>query len=57
MADEEVATKAPESDGNDKSIVPGDTPAQEGASMGVSYAKFCLKHSIVGLMSCIRSTA
>lgn len=38
MADEGVATKAPESDGydksSDKSIIPGDTSAQAGASMG-----------------------
>ncbi|KAI9854699.1 MAG: hypothetical protein M1824_006651 [Vezdaea acicularis] len=33
MADEEVATKAPESDAA-PSLVPGDTPAQEGASLG-----------------------
>lgn len=39
MADLEVATKAPESDGaeeNAGSIIPGDTPAQSGASLGVS---------------------
>lgn len=36
MADEEVATKAPESDAAEQSIFPGDTRAQEGASMGVS---------------------
>lgn len=34
MADEEVSTRAPESDAQD-SIVPGDTKAQEGPSMGV----------------------
>ncbi|KAL8764658.1 MAG: hypothetical protein Q9209_007946 [Squamulea sp. 1 TL-2023] len=33
MADDEVATKAPESD-RQESLVPGDTPAQQGASMG-----------------------
>ena len=34
MAEDEIATKAPESDVQG-SLVPGDTPAQEGASMGV----------------------
>lgn len=37
MAEPEVATKAPESDAAEAStasIVPGDTPAQTGASMG-----------------------
>ena len=38
MADEEVATKAPESDAAEKSVVPGDTPAQEGPTMGVCCA-------------------
>ncbi|KAL8831772.1 MAG: hypothetical protein Q9170_005162 [Blastenia crenularia] len=38
MADEEVATKAPESD-TQESIVPGDTPAQKGPSMGVYITK------------------
>lgn len=43
MADPEVATKAPESDATEDvplettpSLVPGDTPAQAGASLGVS---------------------
>ncbi len=36
MADEEVATKAPESDATQASMVSAeDTPAQTGASMGV----------------------
>jgi hypothetical protein len=43
MADDEVATKAPESDAQEtsqkqeetQSIIPGDTKAQEGPSMGV----------------------
>ncbi|KAI9724744.1 MAG: hypothetical protein M1812_000019 [Candelaria pacifica] len=34
MADQHVATKAPESDAAEGSIIPGDTKAQEGASMG-----------------------
>lgn len=63
MADEGVATKAPESDAidksndksNDKSIMPEDT-AQEGASMGVSTARQTQKHSVVELMSRVRST-
>lgn len=36
MADDEVATKTPESDAAEGSLLPGDTPAQEGESMGVS---------------------
>ena len=36
MAEEEVATKAPESDAHEESLFPGDTPAQEGPTMGVS---------------------
>ena len=35
MADNDIATKAPENDAVQQSIFPGDTPAQEGASMGV----------------------
>jgi len=38
MADPEVATKAPESDAAEEtkaSVIPGDTPAQSGASLGV----------------------
>ena len=35
MADEDVATKAPESDAAEQSVIPGDTPAQAGPSMGV----------------------
>lgn len=38
MADEEVATKAPESDAQEKSAIPGDTMVDQGASMGVSLA-------------------
>lgn len=35
MADVEIATKAPENDGAEQSVFPGDTPAQEGVTMGV----------------------
>ena len=39
MADEDVATKAPESDAKEPSMLSSeDTPAQKGASMGVRYA-------------------
>ena len=39
MADKDVATKSPESDApDDINIIPGDTSAQEGASIGVGYA-------------------
>lgn len=38
MADDEVATKAPESDAKEPSMMSSeDTPAQKGASMGVRY--------------------
>ena len=40
MADEEVATKAPESDAAEQSATPGDTPAQEGPTMGVRPTAF-----------------
>lgn len=59
MADQGVATKTPENDGNEKandnSIVSGDTPAQQGASMGVSIARQTYKLSVVELMSRYRS--
>ena len=35
MTDAEVATKAPENDAAVQSVFPGDTPAQEGVTMGV----------------------
>lgn len=35
MADDDVATKAPESDAAGASVLPEATPAQQGASMGV----------------------
>jgi hypothetical protein len=41
MADSEIATKAPESDAvgeTEASLIPGDTPAQKGASLGVRGA-------------------
>lgn len=39
MADRDVATKSPESDApDDINIIPEDTSAHEGASMGVCYA-------------------
>lgn len=38
MADEDIATKAPESDAKEPSMMSSkDTPAQTGASMGVRY--------------------
>lgn len=38
MADDEVATKAPESDAHEPSMVSSeDTPAQKGTSMGVTH--------------------
>ena len=39
MADDDVATKAPENDSHEPSLLSSkDTPAQEGASMGVNNA-------------------
>jgi hypothetical protein len=35
MSEPELATRAPESDAAESSPFAGDTPAQEGASMGV----------------------
>lgn len=35
MADADVATKAPESDAGEKMLIPGDTSAQTGTSLGV----------------------
>ena len=43
MADEDVATKALESDAKEPSMMSAeDTPAQKGPSMGVPYASFPL---------------
>ena len=43
MADEDVATKAPESDAKEPTMMSAeDTPAQKGPSMGVRYASFPL---------------
>ena len=36
MANDDVATKAPESDAQEKSVFPRDTPAQEGPTLGVN---------------------
>jgi hypothetical protein len=49
MADNDIATRAPESDAQEnpadpavaQSVFPGDTRAQEGPSMGVSRAECC----------------
>ena len=39
MTDQDVATRAPESDAKEPSMLSSeDTPAQQGASMGVRYA-------------------
>lgn len=54
MADEEVATKAPESDAQD-SLVPGDTKAQDGPSMGVR-SESDRQWSLL-LTNCFRNTA
>jgi hypothetical protein len=52
MAELEVATKVPESDAAvdaSASLVPGDTPAQSGASLGVRL------RSMYGQLNCIYS--
>jgi hypothetical protein len=49
MADSDNATRAPESDAQEKptdpaaaqSVFPGDTRAQDGPSMGVSQTEYC----------------
>lgn len=48
MSDGDVATKAPESDAAEQSVLAGDTTAQHGASMGVSAP---LKASSQGMIS------
>jgi hypothetical protein len=40
MSEPEIATKAPENDAVEQSLVPGDTPAQTGASLGVCSLYF-----------------
>ena len=46
MAEDEVATKAPENDAHEPSMVsPEDTPAQKGASMGVNTCFLCFNSS------------
>lgn len=49
MSDPEVATKAPESDAaeerkSEASLVPGDTSAQSGASLGVGWSSLNVPH-------------
>ena len=41
MADDQIATKAPEIDAAQESPFPGDSVAQEGPSMGVSRGIRC----------------
>ncbi|KAL8978418.1 MAG: hypothetical protein Q9205_005983 [Flavoplaca limonia] len=49
MAEDEIATKAPETDAQG-SLVSGDTPAQEGASMGVRPLVALNTVSLIGLL-------
>lgn len=59
MSDPEVATKAPESDAaeereSEASLVPGDTPAQSGASLGVSSSSVkCLRIANLSQEHCV----
>lgn len=49
MADPEVATKAPESDATEEtsgSFIPGDTPAQTGASMGLGVRELQARYQL-----------
>lgn len=39
MADDNASAKAIPEDKNEQSLIPGDTPAQEGPSMGVSLIR------------------
>lgn len=60
MADPEVATKAPESDAAEAStasIVPGDTPAQTGASMGGLGVSQASVHLLAAKLTFQRSIA
>jgi hypothetical protein len=59
MSDPEIATKAPESDAaeereSEPSLVPGDTPAQSGASLGVSWSSVkCLRIANLSQEHCV----
>lgn len=57
MAEPEVATKAPESDAAEAStsIIPGDTPAQSGTSLGLGVRR-ASKGLLAILISHSRST-
>lgn len=39
MSDEDVATKAPESDAQENTPIAGDSVVDQGASLGVSYKR------------------
>jgi hypothetical protein len=59
MSDPKVATKAPESDAaeereSEASLIPGDTPAQSGASLGVSWSSLeCLRIANLSQEHCV----
>jgi hypothetical protein len=42
MADDELATRAPESDLAEQSVIPGDSVVEQGPSLGVSIKRAML---------------
>ena len=54
MAEDNASTKPATADKNELSLIPGDTPAQEGPSMGVSLLRFRI-YSIITLTKTYRS--
>jgi hypothetical protein len=54
MADDQVATKAPENDAAQESPIPGDSVAQEGPSMGVSLG-ILLKQARLSALGTLRN--
>ena len=52
MADDNVPTEPVPNNKNEQSFIPGDTPAQEGPSMGVSLIGFMIYFMIRLIQSC-----
>lgn len=48
MTEKEADSRPADNESKSESIIPGDTPAQEGASMGVrSSAQSCAAHRVI----------
>lgn len=52
MADDNASAKPVPVDKNEQSLIPGDTPAQEGLSMGVSLVRLGICHIFMLILSC-----